>query len=145
MQIQYIAENGGGSGNIGKRNCRGDACSLCCANPCKRKADCNIIAKDPKDYLVKLNSKLAGGVIDPYAVMKARSISDWVSMCALVHPLHNELRMKLQIGESDLMGTASEDLPWQINFISPSDFVSETDERSNDAKIIPITKYTIIP
>ena len=26
--------------------------------------------KDPKDYLVKLNSKLAGGVIDPYAVMK---------------------------------------------------------------------------
>ena len=33
--------------------------------------------KDPKDYLVKLNSKLAGGVIDPYAVMKARSISDW--------------------------------------------------------------------
>lgn len=90
--------------------------------------------KDPKDYLVKLNSKLAGGVIDPYAVMKARSISDWVSMCALVHPLHNELRMKLQIGESDLMGTASEDLPWQINFISPSDFVSETDERSNDAK-----------
>lgn len=101
--------------------------------------------KDPKDYLVKLNSKLAGGVIDPYAVMKARSISDWVSMCALVHPLHNELRIKLQIGESDLMGTASEDLPWQINFISPSDFVSETDERSNDAKIIPITKYTIIP
>ena len=90
--------------------------------------------KDPKDYLVKLNSKLAGGVIDPYAVMKARSISDWVSMCALVHPLHNELRMKLQIGESDLMGTASEDLPWQINFISPSDFVSETDERSNDVK-----------
>lgn len=101
--------------------------------------------KDPKDYLVKLNSKLAGGLIDPYAVMKARSISDWVSMCALVHPLHNELRMKLQIGESDLMGTASEELPWQINFISPSDFVSETDERSNDAKIIPITKYTIIP
>ena len=90
--------------------------------------------KDPKDYLVKLNSKLAGGVIDPYAVMKARSISDWVSMCALVHPLHNELRMKLQIGESDLMGTASEELPWQINFISPSDFVSETDERSNDVK-----------
>ena len=90
--------------------------------------------KDPKDYLVKLNSKLAGGVIDPYAVMKARSISDWVSMCALVHPLHNELRMKLQIGESDLMGTASEELSWQINFISPSDFVSETDERSNDVK-----------
>ena len=90
--------------------------------------------KDPKDYLVKLNSKLAGGLIDPYAVMKARSISDWVSMCALVHPLHNELRMKLQIGESDLMGTASEELPWQINFISPSDFVSETDERSNDVK-----------
>lgn len=90
--------------------------------------------KDPKDYLVKLNSKLAGGVIDPYAVMKARSISDWVSMCALVHPLHNELRMKLQIGESDLMGTASEELPWQINFISSSDFVSETDEQSNDAK-----------
>ena len=48
---------------------------------------------------------------DRYAVMKARSISDWVSMCALVHPLHNELRMKLQIGESDLMGTASEELP----------------------------------
>lgn len=84
--------------------------------------------KNPTDYLAKLHSKLAGGVIDPYSVMKAKSISDWISMCALVHPLHNELRMKLQLGETDFTNSATDELPWNINFIKSTDFVNDTEE-----------------
>ena len=90
--------------------------------------------KNPTDYLCKLNSKLACGIIDPYAVMKAKSISDWISMCALVHPLHNELRMKLQVGESEFINCETEELPWEINFIKSSDFENETEETISDEK-----------
>ena len=83
--------------------------------------------KDCVDYLFKLNSKLAGGVIDPYTVMKARSFGDWISMCALVHPKHTKLRSKLQVGEI-INAEPTDELPWDINFLKPADFenVSET-------------------
>lgn len=77
--------------------------------------------KNAVDYLVKLNSKLAGGMIDPYTVMKSTSISDWISMCALVHPLHINLRSKLQISDN-CTNIETEELMWDINFYKPSDF-----------------------
>ncbi len=77
--------------------------------------------KNAVDYLVKLNSKLAGGIIDPYTVMKSTSIRDWVSMCALVHPLHINLRSKLQISDN-CTNIETEELMWDINFYKPSDF-----------------------
>lgn len=77
--------------------------------------------KNAVDYLVKLNSKLAGGMIDPYTVMKSTSISDWISMCVLVHPLHINLRSKLQISDN-CTNIETEELMWDINFYKPSDF-----------------------
>ena len=72
---------------ISETKLRGDACFLCCANPCKRKLIVISSQKDPKDYLVKLNSKLAGGVIDPYADYESKvnkRLGEYVCACSSV-------------------------------------------------------------
>lgn len=91
--------------------------------------------KNPEEYLVKLSSKLAGGVIDPYIVMESKSISDWISMCALIHPQHSALRMKLGIG-TDFTGKETSELPWEINFIKASDFENGEETTSEQGAII---------
>lgn len=89
--------------------------------------------KNSVDYLVKLNSNLAGGIIDPYTVMKSASFSDWISMCALVHPLHTNLRSKLQVSDN-YTGNETKELAWDINFYKASDFDNSSKEILNKKK-----------
>lgn len=52
--------------------------------------------KNVKKYLENLNSKIIfNKIIEPYTVVRCGSISDWLCLCALVHPSMNKIRMSL--------------------------------------------------
>lgn len=52
--------------------------------------------KDPVKYLEKQSSKIVlDKIIEPYTVSKCKSISDWITLCALVHPSLNHIRKEI--------------------------------------------------
>lgn len=84
-----------------------------------------IAAKSNIDkYVSDIYSKLIfGKFIEPYSVISANSISDWLVMCALVHPSQNSLRHKIDPLAEYLQGGG--ELDWKLNFIDSADNLSE--------------------
>lgn len=74
--------------------------------------------KKPQAYIEKLSTKIAvGGKIPSYAVKNAKSISDWVFMCGLVHPSLNVLAQFANLSMEFKTIINEEDDTWDFSFI----------------------------
>ena len=99
--------------------------------------------KNPVAYLTKLSSKIVGGVIDPYTVMRASSISDWISLCALIYPTLSPLRAKVGMSSEGCISETK--MPeWDVLFPQNSDFNSERENTSTvDSELsVKIPEYS---
>lgn len=72
---------------------------------------------DVEKYLSGISSKIVSSdIIEPYAVTNCKSISDWIMLCAMVHPSFNAIRQKfnpfLENIPSDECATQ-----WQLDII----------------------------
>ena len=73
--------------------------------------------KNTEKYLPRLYSKIVfGNTIEPYSVVGCSSISDWLLLCAFVHPSLNDLRMKINPSAEPVPYT--ETSPWHFEFIN---------------------------
>lgn len=99
--------------------------------------------KNPVSYLTKLSSKIVGGVIDPYTVMRASSISDWICLCALIYPTLSPLRAKISMPSEGC--TSETEMPeWDVLFPQNSDFNSEIEnaEVADSENSVKIPDYS---
>ena len=78
-------------------------------------------------YLTDIYSKLAfGKIIEPYAVVRCKSISDWIMLAALVHPDFNKVR--LSIDNSAPLIHIKDNYPnWIFNSITSESEIMNTD------------------
>ena len=87
--------------------------------------------KNPRRTLEKLASQITGEAkIQPYAVRSAKSISDWLLLCALRHPDGGELR-RIAGAEEIVVLPAAE--PWSVRVVSPQ----PQDEEQAEAEPVP--------
>lgn len=111
--------------------------------------------KDCEKYLTRIASKIVGGEIDAYTVMKSQSISDWISLCAMIHPSTIALRLRVGL-ESDIIennfdNTENNFCGWDIDFYNSKDFISSENNCQNnnietpqpDNKIIELLERNI--
>lgn len=99
--------------------------------------------KDIDKYLSKLSSKIVfGKIIEPYTVVRCTSISDWICLCALVHPSMNNLRMQLN-GESKLFPYDEETVEWHLDLINKPEMLSEAGENKTEILEIDIPEIMI--
>ena len=99
--------------------------------------------KDIDKYLSKLSSKIVfGKIIEPYTVVRCTSISDWLCLCALVHPSMNSLRMKLN-GESALFPFDDETVNWHLDIIDKPDMLAVTADSSGESIDLTATDIMI--
>lgn len=87
---------------------------------------------DTEKYLSKIYSKLAfGKIIEPYAVVRCKSISDWIVLTAMVHPNFNEIRF--HIDNTAPLITLKENYPeWTLNLIDSNSEIMNIDHISID-------------
>ncbi len=79
--------------------------------------------KNTDKYLNNLYSKIVfGNIIEPYSVVSCRSISDWICLCALVHPSLNSVR-KSVIPLSTMIPCDNADDNWEFKIVKDNDFL----------------------
>lgn len=92
--------------------------------------------KNAEKYLSNLYSKIVfGNIIEPYSVVRCSGISDWLLLCALVHPSLNDLRLKINPSVEPI--PYAETSPWHFDFIDSEDMIfGNTDYSLNEAEKI---------
>jgi ATP-dependent helicase/nuclease subunit A len=86
--------------------------------------------KDTDKYLASLYSKIVfDTIIEPYSVIKCKSISDWIILSALVHPSLNDIRHSLDVS-SKYLNFDDDTLEWKLDIIKDKDriFYTQDDE-----------------
>lgn len=79
--------------------------------------------KDVEKYLTNLYSKIVfDNIIEPYSVIKCGSISDWITLCALVHPSLNSVRQSINPNTKRL-SSDEETLDWDFEIINNNEFL----------------------
>lgn len=74
-------------------------------------------------YLNGLYSKIVfGNIIEPYTVKNCRSISDWICLCALVHPSLNSLRKSID-SSAAVLACDNAISDWTFNLVKDDDFL----------------------
>lgn len=104
----------------------------------KEKLIALVTKSNTEKYLKDLYSKLIfGKFIEPYTVSKCKRISDWLLLCALVHPSQNKLRRSLDPMSHLLPQDNS--LNWKLDLINEKEqitgFSCEEPENSEDINI----------
>lgn len=78
--------------------------------------------KNSEKYLSSLYSKIVfGNIIEPYSVVRCSSISDWLLLCALVHPSLNDLRMKINPSAEPILH--KDTYPWHFELIDKEELI----------------------
>lgn len=78
--------------------------------------------KNSEKYLSNLYSKIVfGNIIEPYSVVRCSSISDWLLLCALVHPSLNDLRMKINPSAEPILHKDTS--PWHYELIDKEELI----------------------
>lgn len=78
--------------------------------------------KNSEKYLSSLYSKIVfGNIIEPYSVVRCSSISDWLLLCALVHPSLNDLRMKINPSAEPILHKNTS--PWHFELIDKEELI----------------------
>lgn len=73
--------------------------------------------KNVEKYLSNIYSKIVfDDIIEPYSVVRSKSISDWIILSALVHPSFNEIRRKLN-PSSKIIPFDDNTLEWRYTII----------------------------
>ncbi len=73
--------------------------------------------KDSEKYLSNMYSRIVfDSVIEPYSVIRCNSISDWIMMCALVHPSLNSVRHAVNSSAKPLQFD-NDTLEWKFEII----------------------------
>lgn len=86
---------------------------------------------DIEKYLSKIYSKLVfGKIIEPYAVVRCKSISDWILITAMVHPNFNEVRF--HIDNSAPLISLKQYPNWKFNPITSESEIMNTDYTVSD-------------
>lgn len=77
--------------------------------------------KDVQKYLENQYSKLVlDKIIEPYTVSSCKSISDWITLCALVHPSLNHLRKSIDPSATHIPSDGKT-LDWKFEIIDEFD------------------------
>lgn len=80
------------------------------------------LQSNTEKYLSSLYSKIVfDSIIEPYTVKNCRSISDWLCLCALVHPSQNQLRKSVLPSAPPVKAEPTSD--WIISVINDGDFL----------------------
>lgn len=83
-------------------------------------------------YLSNLYSKIVfGNIIEPYSVVRCSGISDWLFLCALVHPSLNDLRKKINPSAEPVPHT--ENSPWHFKLIDKEEYIFGNSDDSVEA------------
>ena len=64
-------------------------------------------------------------IIEPYAVTCCKSISDWIFLCALVHPSFNAVRNQINISANNIFFD-EDTLNWNFNHIKDAEQIFES-------------------
>lgn len=93
-------------------------------------------------YLSNLYSKMVfGNIIEPYSVVRCSGISDWLFLCALVHPSLNDLRKKINPSAEPVPHT--ENSPWHFKLIDKEEYIfGNSDDSDETGKIADSIKMT---
>lgn len=93
-------------------------------------------------YLSNLYSKIVfGNIIEPYSVVRCSGISDWLFLCALVHPSLNDLRKKINPSAEPVPHT--ENSPWHFKLIDKEEYIfGNSDDSDETGKIADSIKMT---
>ena len=87
--------------------------------------------KNSEKYLSNLYSKIVfGNIIEPYSVVRCSSISDWLLLCALVHPSLNDLRMKINPSAEPILHKDTS--PWHYELIDKEELIFGNTDDSYD-------------
>lgn len=92
--------------------------------------------KNTEKYLSNLYSKIVfGNIIEPYSVVRCSSISDWLLLCALVHPSLNDLRMKINPSAEPILHKDTS--PWHYELIDKEELIfGNTDDSYDESEKI---------
>lgn len=92
--------------------------------------------KNSEKYLSSLYSKIVfGNIIEPYSVVRCSSISDWLLLCALVHPSLNDLRMKINPSAEPILHKDTS--PWHYELIDKEELIfGNTDDSYDESEKI---------
>lgn len=78
--------------------------------------------KNAEKYLSNLYSKIVfGNIIEPFTVVRSSGISDWLLLCALVHPSLNNLRKRINPSVEPI--THTDTLPWHFEVIDKEEYI----------------------
>lgn len=81
-------------------------------------------------YLESQYSKIVmDKIIEPYTVSRSKCISDWITLCALVHPSLNNLRKSIDPASAHIFNDGNT-LDWQFEIINKF-----SDDKQNDENI----------
>ena len=92
--------------------------------------------KNTEKYLSNLYSKIVfGNIIEPYSVVRCSSISDWLLLCALVHPSLNDLRKKINPSAEPILHMDTS--PWHYKLIDKEELIfGNTDDSYDESEKI---------
>lgn len=92
--------------------------------------------KNAEKYLSNLYSKIVfGNVIEPFTVVRSSGISDWLLLCALVHPSLNNLRKRINPSAEPVTHTKTS--PWHFEVIDKEEYIfGKTDNTPQQSKEI---------
>lgn len=84
--------------------------------------------KDVDKYLEKQYSKIVlDKIIEPYTVSNCKCISDWITLCALVHPSLNNIRETIDPTAAHIFNNENT-LDWKFEIVRDFDFGTKSDK-----------------
>ncbi len=87
--------------------------------------------KNSEKYLANIYSKIVfDKIIEPYAVVSCKSISDWIFLSALVHPSFNAVRNEINMSSGNIFFD-DDTLDWEFNHITDSKQIFEQVDNSD--------------
>ena len=99
--------------------------------------------KDVNKYLENQYSKLVlDKIIEPYIVSNCKSISDWITLCALVHPSLNHIRKQIDSTAGHIYNEENS-LDWKFEIVNSYDnnSVQNSDTYTDDINKNEIFKF----
>ncbi|MGN0559071.1 MAG: helicase-exonuclease AddAB subunit AddA [Acutalibacteraceae bacterium] len=98
-------------------------------------------SKNIKKYVTSISSQLTDNdKISPYIVRSAKKLSDWIVMCALIHPSGNDLRSLA--GRDVLSFKKTDTSSWNIVINTSDEFTEETDFSQESSQNEAETEHT---
>lgn len=92
--------------------------------------------KNAEKYLSNLYSKIVfGNIIEPFTVVRSSGISDWLLLCALVHPSLDDQRKRINPSAESVTHTITS--PWHFKVIDKEEYIfGKTDDTPQQSKEI---------